>query len=581
MQLSAPAPRRAILAAWVAALLLVPGASRAAPSVDAPDLAPWGATGSYLAGRFAQQVWDWERAASFMDRALAFSPDDPALLRRAWPLWLGAGKADRAVDLARRLMAVERGSHLPPALVAADHLREGRYEAAAALLAEGLPRDGFGQYVGALLEAWTEMGRARPDAARAALAPLAETPGFAPLHDLQLAMIAELSGDLAEAGEIYARIAEGTPSLRTVQLVGGFYERTGRIGEARRLYERFRDEAADPLLAEPLLAGIEDRVPAFPAVRDPRDGLAEALFDLAGALHQERAGELAMLYVRIALHLREDFPLARLMVAEILADAGRHEEAIAEYRHVRDTPGLDWNARLREAMLLDAAGRMDEAAELLRTMAEERPDRIEVLLALGDLHRSAQRYAEAAEAYDAAAARLEGEEPGHWVVYYSRGVSLERSGEWKRAEADLLKAMELNADEPLLLNYLGYSWVDRGENLERALRLIERAVELRPRDGFIVDSLGWALYRLDDFPGAVTHLERAVELQPLDPTINDHLGDAYWQVGRRHEARFQWQRALLLAEEEPLKEQIRAKLDSGLPTQRTADTRAAGAPAGD
>lgn len=575
MQLPAPATRRAILAACVAALLLVPAVPRAAPSVDGRELAHWSATGSYLAGRYAQQVWDWKGAASFIGRALAFTPDDPALLRRAWPLRLGAGEADRAVELARRLMEVERSSHLAPTLVVADHIREDRFDEAAAILAEGLPGDGFGQYVGALLGAWTEMGRGRPDAARAALAPLADAPGFAPLHDLQLALIAELSGDDATAGEIFARIAEGPPSLRTVQLVGGFLERTGKADEARRLYERFRDEAADPLLAEPLLAGLDDWGAAAPVVRNARDGLAEALFDLAGALHQERAGELAMLYVRTALHLREDFPLARLMVAEILADAGRYEEAIAEYGQVRGIPGLDWSARLREAMLLDAVERTDEAVALLDAMAQERPDRIEALLTLGDLHRTAERYADAVAAYDGAAARLRGEEPGHWIVYYSRGVSLERAGEWERAEADLLKAMELNPDEPMLLNYLGYSWVDRGENLDRALRMIERAVELRPRDGFIVDSLGWAQYRLNDFEGAVVHLERAVELQPLDPTINDHLGDAYWQVGRRHEARFQWQRALLLAEEEPLKAQIREKLDSGLPAQRTADTRAA------
>jgi Flp pilus assembly protein TadD len=154
--------------------------------------------------------------------------------------------------------------------------------------------------------------------------------------------------------------------------------------------------------------------------------------------------------------------------------------------------------------------------------------------------------------------------PERWSLFYSRGIALERSGQWKRAEADLLHALELKPDQPLVLNYLGYSWIDRGENLERGLKMVEKAVELRPEDGYIVDSLGWAHYRLGDYPNAVQYLEKAIELVPEDPTINDHLGDAYWQNGRSIEARYQWRRALQFGPQEDEVKPIEAKLESGL-----------------
>jgi len=154
--------------------------------------------------------------------------------------------------------------------------------------------------------------------------------------------------------------------------------------------------------------------------------------------------------------------------------------------------------------------------------------------------------------------------PERWALFYDRGVARERSGQWERAEADLLHALEMKPDQPLVLNYLGYSWIDRGENLERGLKMIEKAVELRPEDGYIVDSLGWAHYRMGDYAAAADYLEKATELVPEDPTINDHLGDAYWQTGRLVEARYQWRRALQFGPQESEVKPIEAKLENGL-----------------
>lgn len=580
-----PFLRRVVLAGVALVVLggvALPAAAAAPAAAPASAAAPagesgWTATGSYLAGRQAQQSDDWLAAARFMGAALAFEPGNVDLMRRAALLFLGAGEAEKAVALARRLAGDELTPHIAVTLAAAADLRAGDVAQAAALVEDGLPGDGLGQFVAPLVQAWVEVAAGRHDEALRRLAPLATAQGFAQLHDLHAGLIQELAGDMAAAGAAYARAVRAGTTLRVVQIVGTFYERAGKPGEARRLYETFREGTVDTLLVDPAIGRLDDGRSAPRIVSDAGEGMAEAMFDLASALHQEGVGELATLYGRIALFLRPDFPLAHLMIADVLAEEGQAEAAIAEYRQVGGGPGLRWAARMRVAAQLEALGRTDEAVELLGAMADERPGRAEALAALGDLYRSMKRFDEAIGAYDAAIARIGTPEDRHWFVYYSRGVVLEQTGRWQEAEADLLKALELAPDQPYLLNYLGYSWVDRDVNLERAKELIAHAVELRPDDGYIVDSLGWALYRMGDLGAAVVQLERAVELKPLDPTINDHLGDVYWQVGRTVEARFQWQRALLAAEEEPkLQAEIRAKLEKGLPRRMTAETRAAG-----
>jgi Flp pilus assembly protein TadD len=305
-------------------------------------------------------------------------------------------------------------------------------------------------------------------------------------------------------------------------------------------------------------------------VSTPQEGMAEALFDLASALQGDRQLDLALVYARLATRLKPDFSGAVVLIGDLLERQGRLKDANEAYQLVSSDPIYGWAARLRIAGDLDALGDSDRAAVLLSQMSRERPERIDALVRLGDLYRAKNRYAEAVVAYDGAIQRL-GPKPQNfeWGIFYSRGVALERTGQWQRAEADFLKALELSPDQPMVLNYLGYGWADQGVHLDRALGMISRAVELRPQDGYIVDSKGWVLFRLGDYSGAVGQLERAVELRPMDPVINDHLGDAYWRVGRRSEARFQWQRALSLEPEAQLTTALRAKLERGLQQNAT------------
>ena len=199
-------------------------------------------------------------------------------------------------------------------------------------------------------------------------------------------------------------------------------------------------------------------------------------------------------------------------------------------------------------------------------MVAENPRLVGAQVTLGDILRSKKRFGEAVTAYDEAIRRAAASGlPERWALFYDRGVALERSGEWARAEADLLHALEMKPDQPLVLNYLGYSWIDQGINLDEGMKMIRRAVDQRPDDGYIVDSLGWAFYRIGNFEDAVKNLERAIDLKPEDPTINDHLGDAYWRVGRTLEAKFQWAHARDLKPEAEELPKIEAKIANGLP----------------
>ena len=235
------------------------------------------------------------------------------------------------------------------------------------------------------------------------------------------------------------------------------------------------------------------------------------------------------------------------------------------------------SAQLGRASALKEMGRIDDAIAVLTSAVQVHPDLAFLHAAIGDALRGEQRYAEATPHYDAAIARYETERPEQWGVYFARGITLERQGQWDKAEADFRKALELSPDQPSVLNYLGYSLVERRENFDEALDMIKRAVAARPYDGYIRDSLGWVYYRLGRYQEAVAEMERAVELMPLEPVLNDHLGDTYWAVGRTREAQFQWRRALsVITDDTDLEaldpDRIRRKLEVGLDALLTEET---------
>jgi len=538
-------------------------ADASAQVVTAPDVPS--PLGSYLAARHAQQVHDYAAAASLMEKALADDPNNFDLVRRAFVLRVSEGHIAEAVPLASRIVDLDGNSGLPAIVLLVEEIKAGKFDAAAER-AKTLSRAGPQRFAMPLLTAWIEAARKNQAGARQALDQMGDLKGLEPLRNLHLGMIADFAGDTDGAQKAYDTLLAGDapPTFRVVQVVGNFLERHSRSEAAKQLYQRFAAEDDDTGIAAAGLARIAKGETPPPLIAEPQQGAAQALFDLATLLNQRDTIDAALIYDRLALELAPNFPLAQLLAGEIRDQQDRTEDALALYRGIDPKSPVARSGQLRAALALDTLGKTDEAVAALQALATANPSDTEALVELGDVLRSHNRYQEAAQAYDQAVQRSPGADAKSWRLYYDRGVAFERSGQWPKAEADLKHALELSPDQPLVLNYLGYSWIDKGQNLPDALKMIQRAVELRPTDGYIVDSLGWAFYRLGDLPKATEFLERAIELLPEDPTINDHLGDVYWRTGREAEARYQWRRALQFGPEADDIKTIETKLDRGL-----------------
>ena len=530
------------------------------------------AAGYYLAGRAAEAQGDRAAAASFMTQALQSDPGNTDLLREAFELALSEGRMAEARDLAERLVTVRPDNQMANILLALEDARGERWPAAEARL-RALPKAGLSGVTAPMIEAWVLAGEGRTDDALHALDQIEKLRGFTVLHDFHAAYINDLAGRNAAAETAYTAALKGepSPSFRVSEAFANFYARQGRTQDALALFARFKGDNADTVRVDETVKALRSGAKPAPHVKSAADGLAEAMFDLGSAVRQETGGRLSVQFLRLALLMEPDLTVARLTLADALAADQRDSEALALYRGIKPGTPLYFSARLRIAEVLREMDKLEDAVKELEALAVQWPSRPEPLATQGDFLRSADRFNDAVKAYDGAIARVGKVASNDWSLFYARGVALERSGQWPRAESDFLEALKLSPDQASVLNYLGYSWVDRGENLEKAREMIERAVALRPNDGYIVDSLGWVLYREGEYEGAVDHLERAVELRPDDPVINDHLGDAYWRVGRRDEARFQWRRALSLKPEPDLVPQIGAKLEHGLKAGKTGE----------
>ena len=300
-------------------------------------------------------------------------------------------------------------------------------------------------------------------------------------------------------------------------------------------------------------------------VHNAKEGAAEALYGLGSAGSRQGDELPALVYLRLSLYLRPSSDLTAVTLASLFEQLKQSDQVIAVYKLVPSSSPLKMGADIQIALELDGLGKTDEATRRLTDIVAALPHDVEALSALAELQRSTKKYAEAAATYDKAIAAVGIPQRDNWTLFYFRGICYERSKQWPKAEADFKKALELNPDQPLVLNYLGYSWVDQGLNLEEAFKMLRKAVELRPNDGYIVDSLGWAHYRLGQYVEATETLEKAIDLKPADPILNNHLGDAYWRVDRRIEAHFQWNHARDMGPDPEDLPGILKKIEVGLP----------------
>ncbi|QPC42102.1 tetratricopeptide repeat protein [Kaustia mangrovi] len=535
-------------------------ASASQPGADALS----SLSGNYLAGRHAIQERDMSAAARYFSDALAQDPGNAALLERAFVAEMSAGNITRSERLAERLIGINERHRMAHIVLGLKDFKRGRYDSALTHFDEASYTP-IGELTAGLLSAWVHAAQRDPTGAFKALDVLDRNDSFGIYKTFHSALIADMLGMGTRAGPLYKKAYdEAGTSLRVVQAYGNFLERHGRPEEAEAVYRAYLDNAPENPLVRQAYDNVRHGMSPRPFVRNARSGIGEAMFSLSSALTDETGIDLALVYVRLALDVKPDLVVAQTLLGDIFTDMGRNQEAIEAYELVPASSPLRKNARIRAAGNLDAMGRTDEAEAMLKALVEREPDSYDAYMTLGNIMRSHSRFEDAAVYYSKVIELMDTPIPQQWTVFYFRGMSYERSKQWEKAEADLLKALELQPGQPLVLNYLGYSWIDQGVHLDEALDMIKESVDQRPNDGYIVDSLGWGYYRLGQYEKAVEQLERAVELKPDDPIINDHLGDAYWKVGRRLEAQFQWQHAKDSDPEPDLLETLDRKLERGL-----------------
>lgn len=547
-------PLRRFPAALLALSLALPGAAMADPD-----------PGAYLAARVAASHTEYREAAAWYTRALMADPKNPQLMEGAITAHLSLGNIDAAAAVASRMKEAGQASQIATLVLMTDQAARGDW---AALDADAKAGRSVGRLLDGLAEAWTQLGLGNATEASAVFDELAESNGLAPFALYHKALALASVGDFEGADDILSGRAAGPfrVSRRGVIAHVQVLSQLEKFDEAIAALQSAFPNAEDPG-TRAMITSLKTRTPIpFDVVRSPAEGLAETFHTIAATLagSGEADDTYILLYARAAIALRPDHGDAILLTGDLLDSIGQYDLAVEAYALVPPTDPASFAAEIGRAGALQADGNAEAALEVLRSLARAQDSMATVHLALGDALRREERWAEAVAAYDMAVERAGEPQPGLWTLYYSRAIAHERLNQWDKAEPDFRKALELNPDQPQVLNYLGYSLIDRGEKLDEALAMIEKAVAAEPDSGYIVDSLAWGLFKLARYDEAVEPMERASLLEPVDPIVTDHLGDVYWAVGRQMEARFQWRRALSFNPEEKDAARIRKKLEIGL-----------------
>jgi tetratricopeptide (TPR) repeat protein len=562
-------------AALAGTIFLLPIEMSAQPGTPPRAMSGFTAAGSYLAARHAGLERDAIAAAGFYRDALRRDPKNGELLDRAFLSLLVGGDVEGAVQLAERVVKADKSDRVARLVLGVSALKHKKFPAAKRDLAQSV-RGPITDLTATLLTGWGQYGAGDAKAAVAGIDKLQGPDWYAIFKELHAGMILDVAGQQKEAGvRLEQAYKLDSSALRVVESWGSWVSRNRSPAEALAIFEAFDKQVPRHPLITAAMGKLKKGEKLPPLVDNAQSGAAEALYGLGASLGRRGGEDLGLVYLQLALSLTPNHPLALLSLADLYESLKKPELAIKAYERIPSSSPLHRNAAIQMATDLDALDRADEAEKHLTALVKEFPDDQEAVMALGNVQRGHKKFAECADTYSKAVKLLGTPEKANWVLFYFRGICFERSHKWADAEADLKKALELFPDQPQVLNYLGYSWIDQGVHLDDGMAMIKKAVAQRPDDGYIVDSLGWAYYKLGDYDEAVKQLERAIELKPEDPTINDHLGDGYWRVGRTLEAQFQWAHARDLKPDPEELPKILEKLKSGLPEETSSQANKA------
>jgi tetratricopeptide (TPR) repeat protein len=579
--------RRLLAGSALALLIALSGAVRAEdkPAVSAPAatfdvMSVDTFAGAFLAARTADNDYDYPTAIALYRTALKYDPANIEVRERLMICLFMNGDFDEGVTEANRLKDDPSVERIVTIARGVDAIRKKNFATAGKLLKYDGPNE-LDRMVNTLLLAWGDFNAGKTAEAVKAVEKMDGPEWYGIFKNYTAGMIAAAAGDTETARrkltETIAARDEGTSAtdtyMRAVFALAALEAKAGNRQKALDAIAVGEEFAPGYLPLQAFRKTIEaGHKPDLP-VKTAAEGMASVLFAVGGALNQsvQNAPDRESAQDIVAFYLVTSYALAPTADAAVLLGGlaegiEKADRAIDWYKRVPADSPLRRVSELQLGLNLANIGRTEEARAHLKASIAAEPRDIRGYLAYGSLLSDQKEYEEMAKTYDKAV-EIIGPVPkrSDWSIFFQRGIAYERLKKWDLAEPNFKKALELFPDQPQVLNYLGYSWVDMNINLEEGLGMIRKAVDLRPDDGYIVDSLGWAYYRLGRFEDAVSELERAVELKAADPTINDHLGDAYWRAGRKLEAIFQWRTSLTMKPEEADIPKIKEKIRVGLP----------------
>ncbi|MES0810641.1 tetratricopeptide repeat protein [Roseibium sp. SCPC15] len=569
-------PFKLKLLSLVSAIALFPAAAHAETSATTqtfgtPADLPFTLSGSYLSGRLAGFQKDYGHAAAFYEETLAADPTNTMLLERTFLLKLANGDVEQSVLYAADLEEAGLQNFLAQLALGGKQMVDGDYQEADAALSKG--RNGpLAQLSIGISRAWALYGSGKIDEAVKVIDDLSGPEWFEVFkatHKAHLLFAAGRNKDALEAAEAAYAIDQG--AIRVVDAYARILAANGRQQDAVAALDLYDEQFRGHPKLDQTREILESGSVIPPMVTDPAEGMSEILYGLGAVIGRDGGEELSTSYLQLALFLDPNAEFAAIALGSVFERMEQPERAIEALMKVPDDSVLKREAEIQVGLNYNTLEQLEDSRSHLEALIKQDPSDLEAAIALGNILRSHEIYEDAEEIYTKGLDSISELAREHWLLLYFRGISRERQGKWELAEEDFRKALELNENQPLVLNYLGYSLVDQGLKLDEALEMIKTAVELRPTDGYIVDSLGWVYYRLGRYEDAVKELERAIELRPADPVINDHLGDAYWMVGRRNEARFQWNHARDLGPEEKELPKILDKIANGMKDPSVTD----------
>lgn len=516
-------------------------------------------SGNYLSSRFAQNNHDWENAEKFISKLIGAGMYPDNIMQRAMILSMGAGKADKAISIAKKIKQSnpDKLNAITEIFIIIDAINQKNYVKAQQLLGN-MPYDGTVRFIAPFIKGW-----------------LSAAQGKLEIKDLKQSTMqlyhAILISDYLDDHSHIEKMIDKSLKVEDISegergRIADLYAHVGIKSKAINIYKSILEKSPKNKRIETKLKELEqdENAPLFRKVSSAHYGLAKSFHDIANILHNEKNDESARVFAHVALHINPDMMKTKMLLAKINANHKQYKKAVSLYQSIPPSSKEYTSAQHEIVDIYETTERFDDALGLLHNLPNANKD-ADTLIKIGNLYRSQEKYELALKSYNDAAKVLGNTIPeNYWHLYYVRGIAYEQTDNWERAEQDLQNALTMRPDHPYILNYLGYAWADKGIHLKKSLKMIQYAVDLQPSDGYITDSLGWVMYRTKNYKRAVPVLERAVELLPYDPTINDHLGDAYWKVGRLLEAKFQWNRAKNHSTDDTQIKEIGEKLTSGM-----------------